>query len=215
MTRKEEKRHFIKKAIKGAIIMWLLIAGTGMYYHYHAMISDVSENNVQMHQELDRYQVAIKDYQDEIERLKAANEKLREENKNLRYRVDESRREVSRGYSKAINVEVTAYTLSESSCNKGVNHPSYGITANGTNLTGHTLWSARAIAVDPNVIPLGSKVHISFEDESMKKYNGIYTACDTGGAIRGNIIDLFVGEHAEDLAMHIGRRRATAKIVKI
>ena len=214
MTRKDKKRHLIKKAIKGAVIICLLIAGTGMYYHYRTTILDVSENNIQMRQELDQYQTTVKDYQDEIARLNAANEKLREENKDLRYKVGESHREVNRGYSRAINVEVTAYTLSESSCNKGTSHPSYGITANGTNLAGHTLWSARAIAVDPNVIPLGSKVHISFEDESMQKYNGIYTACDTGGAIRGNIIDLFAGENAEDLAMHIGRRKAVAKIVK-
>ena len=45
------------------------------------------------------------------------------------------------------------------------------------------------IAVDPRVIPLGSKVYI----ESM----GTYYAEDTGGAIKGNILDVFVRTEAE------------------
>lgn len=50
------------------------------------------------------------------------------------------------------------------------------------------------IAVDPKVIPLGSKVLLLFEDEAHKRYNGVYTARDTGGAIKGNIIDLYMGD---------------------
>lgn len=45
------------------------------------------------------------------------------------------------------------------------------------------------IAVDPRVIPLGSKVYI----EGM----GTYYAEDTGGAIKGNILDVFVRTEAE------------------
>lgn len=42
------------------------------------------------------------------------------------------------------------------------------------------------IAVDPNVIPLGSKVYIEFEDGE-----GMYAVAeDTGGAIKGNRIDI-------------------------
>ncbi len=42
------------------------------------------------------------------------------------------------------------------------------------------------IAVDPRIIPLGSKVYIEFADGS-----GAYaTAEDTGGAIKGNRIDI-------------------------
>ena len=49
----------------------------------------------------------------------------------------------------------------------------------------------RTIAVDPNVIPLGSQVII----------NGhVYTAEDTGSAVKGNVIDVFVSDHATALA---------------
>lgn len=59
-------------------------------------------------------------------------------------------------------------------------------TASGTVPT-----AGRTIAVDPSVIPLGSQVII----------NGhVYTAEDTGGAIKGNKIDIFVSDHATALA---------------
>lgn len=59
-------------------------------------------------------------------------------------------------------------------------------TASGTVPT-----AGRTIAVDPSVIPLGSQVII----------NGhVYTAEDTGGAIKGNVIDIFVNDHGTALA---------------
>ena len=52
--------------------------------------------------------------------------------------------------------------------------------------TGVTAESGRTIAVDPEVIPYGSKVEI----------NGhIYTAEDCGGAINGYDIDIFMDDH--------------------
>ena len=58
-------------------------------------------------------------------------------------------------------------------------------TASGTSPAAN-----RTIAVDPKVIPLGSKVLI----------NGhIYTAEDTGGAIKGNKIDIYYATHQEAL----------------
>lgn len=59
----------------------------------------------------------------------------------------------------------------------------------------------RTIAVDPNVIPLGSTVLINGQE---------YIAEDTGGAIRGNIIDMFVGTEAESEV--IGVRYAEVKV---
>lgn len=54
-----------------------------------------------------------------------------------------------------------------------------GITKSGT-----LPQEGRTIAVDPTVIPLGSEVYFDGE---------IYIAEDIGGAIKGNIIDLFYG----------------------
>lgn len=46
----------------------------------------------------------------------------------------------------------------------------------------------RTIAVDPKIIPLGSKVEIQ---------GSVYVAEDTGGAIKGNRIDVCVASHSE------------------
>ena len=59
-------------------------------------------------------------------------------------------------------------------------------------------------AVDPDVIPIGSTVMIDLGDgEGMRTL----VANDTGGAIKGNHIDLCVGSHEE--ALQLGRRTAT------
>lgn len=61
-----------------------------------------------------------------------------------------------------------------------------GNTASGTRPT-----PGRTIAVDPSVIPLGTRVIINGQ---------VYVAEDTGGAIKGNKIDIFVADHSTALA---------------
>lgn len=76
---------------------------------------------------------------------------------------------------------VTAYCCCVECCGKDVTHPEYGITASGKRPI-----EGRTVAVDPTVIPLGSTVYL----------NDIpYTAEDTGSAIKGNRIDLFINNH--------------------
>ena len=103
--------------------------------------------------------------------------------------VGTKKREVatSRGgfrYSKEIVLTATAYDLSYESTGKNPGDPYYGITASGTKARPGTA------AVDPNVIPLGTKLYIASTDGSPDY--GFATAEDTGGAIKGNRIDLFM-----------------------
>ncbi|MCM2535809.1 LysM peptidoglycan-binding domain-containing protein [Neobacillus pocheonensis] len=80
--------------------------------------------------------------------------------------------------AKEIIVKATAYTASCAGCS--------GTTATGINIKANP--NAKVIAVDPNVIPLGSKVYVEGFGEA--------TAADTGGAIKGNRIDIFIpSEH--------------------
>lgn len=69
------------------------------------------------------------------------------------------------------------------------------ITAMGTPVTP---WYT--VAVDPRVIPLGSKLRI-------EGYNGIFVAQDTGSAIRGSILDLAVGSKSEANRLGIQYRK--------
>ena len=63
-----------------------------------------------------------------------------------------------------------------------------GLTATGTKVT-----AGRSIAVDPKVIPYGSKVYI--------EGYGWRTAEDCGGGVDGKHIDVAVGSHSQALSM--------------
>lgn len=65
-----------------------------------------------------------------------------------------------------------------------------GAYASGITATGTTAAAGRTIAVDPSVIPLGSKVVINGHE---------YIAEDTGGGIKGNKLDIFFDSHREAL----------------
>jgi 3D (Asp-Asp-Asp) domain-containing protein/uncharacterized protein YabE (DUF348 family) len=93
-------------------------------------------------------------------------------------------------YSKVLSVTATAYTGG-------------GTTATGT--------QARygAIAVDPSVIPYGTKLYIVTEDGSW--VYGEATAEDCGGAIKGNIIDLYFDSYAT--CIQFGRRACTVYVL--
>lgn len=97
------------------------------------------------------------------------------------------------------NVTVTHYCICQQCCGKAPDHPAYGITASGTRATPY-----RTVAVDPSVIPLGADVLVDYGDGAGLRR---YRAEDTGGAVKGNHIDLCVGNHAE--ALQLGRRTAT------
>ncbi|MFY0544668.1 ubiquitin-like domain-containing protein [Brevibacillus sp. H7] len=87
-------------------------------------------------------------------------------------------------------VTLTAYTPAGGG--KPKSSPGYGRTAIGVMAT-----EGRTIAVDPSVIPMGWWVFIDGI--------GYRRAEDTGGAVRGNKIDVFFNNHAE--AVQFGRKR--------
>ncbi|KMN46612.1 cell wall-binding protein EntA [Bacillus paramycoides] len=99
-----------------------------------------------------------------------------------------------------LTVVATAYTAHPSE-----NGGTYGgrvLTAMGHDLTANP--NMKMIAVDPKVIPLGSKVWVEGYGEAI--------AGDTGGAIKGNRIDVLVGSDAA--ANKWGRKSIKVKILK-
>ena len=44
------------------------------------------------------------------------------------------------------------------------------------------------VAADPDVLPLGTRIHVA----NAGPYSGVYTVADTGSAVRGHIIDIFI-----------------------
>ena len=66
------------------------------------------------------------------------------------------------------------------------------------------------VAVDPRVIPLGSRLYIEAANGTW--IYGTAVAADTGGAVKGNIIDLYVESYSE--AINFGRRKAKVYILE-
>ncbi|MBQ2696635.1 MAG: DUF348 domain-containing protein [Clostridia bacterium] len=66
------------------------------------------------------------------------------------------------------------------------------------------------VAVDPRVIPLGTKLYIESLDGSWAY--GFAVAGDTGGAIKGHKIDLFMETHAE--CNNFGRRQVRVYVLE-
>lgn len=94
---------------------------------------------------------------------------------------------------KTMTVSATAYTAYCAGCS--------GTTATGQNLRANP--NQKVIAVDPRVIPLGSKVWV--------EGYGTAIAGDTGGAIKGNKIDVFIP--SQSAALQWGRKNITIKVL--
>lgn len=94
---------------------------------------------------------------------------------------------------KTMTVEATAYTPYCAGCS--------GITATGIDVRSNP--NQKVIAVDPSVIPLGSTVWV--------EGYGTAIAGDTGGAIKGNRIDLLMPTREQ--ALNFGRKSITIKVL--
>ena len=108
-----------------------------------------------------------------------------------------SSRGVTTKFTKAIEMVATAYDASFASTGKNPDHPQYGITRSGLKVR-HGI-----AAVDPKVIPLGTYLHVEGYGEAL--------AADTGGAIKGNRIDLYF-ESPKDVAKY-GKKRVKVYIL--
>ncbi|MEW4264678.1 LysM peptidoglycan-binding domain-containing protein [Priestia megaterium] len=99
----------------------------------------------------------------------------------------------TKSVSKEITVEATAYTAYCAGCS--------GITATGIDLRSNP--NRKVIAVDPRVIPLGSRVYVEGYGEAI--------AGDTGGAIKGTRVDLFMASQSS--ALNWGRKTVKLQIL--
>jgi uncharacterized protein YabE (DUF348 family) len=107
-------------------------------------------------------------------------------------------------YSKVLDATATAYTASFKDTGKHPGDPGFGITYTGIKA------KKGVIAVDPKVIPLGTKVYVEVAG-STPDY-GFAVAADTGGAIKGNKIDLYFDD--QDFVDRWGRKRVKVYILK-
>ncbi len=99
------------------------------------------------------------------------------------------------GYREMV-MEATAYTAGPESTGKHPGDPDYGVTYSGLPA------APGCIAVDPSIIPLGTMLYVEGYGYGM--------AIDTGGLIKGNLIDVFFEN--VDQARNWGRRQVKVRI---
>ncbi|HSQ00833.1 MAG TPA: 3D domain-containing protein [Candidatus Dormibacteraeota bacterium] len=86
--------------------------------------------------------------------------------------------------------EATAYTIE-------------GRTASGKE-TRHGI-----VAADPRVLPIGSRIRVT----DAASYSGVYEVADTGRAIKGHEIDIYIENAAE--ARRFGRRSVQVEVLQL
>lgn len=111
-------------------------------------------------------------------------------------------------YKDVIEATATAYCLCQKCCGKTPSHPYYGYTASGIKIVPGT--GMKVIAVDPKVIPLGTKVYVDGLNGAWDY--GYAVAADTGSAIKNLKIDLYMDTHSEALSW--GRRSVNIYVVE-
>lgn len=185
-----------------------LIAGQiasfyGLQYQYDQekekhiqRINSIKKQNEALSQSIQQLKKENASLTVEIKALKEVNQHIKEENTRLKKEVEEMKNQVgeikkqvspivSRGYKvqKTIRVKATAYTPYCKGC------------------IGKTKWKEidvrkdphqKIIAVDPSVIPLGSKVYV--------EGYGLALAADIGGGIKNYEIDILVPTEQEAIS---------------
>lgn len=117
-------------------------------------------------------------------------------------------KDVPTEYSSVHEMKATAYCLCKKCCGKSPSDPHYGETSSGLKIIPGT--GMKVIAVDPKVIPLGSKVYV--EGLNGAGDYGYAIAADRGSAIKNNKIDLYMDTH--ELALKWGRKSVRVYVVE-
>ena len=78
----------------------------------------------------------------------------------------------------------------------------HGRTASGTTVR------PGIVAADPRILPLGSQIRVS----DAGPYSGTYTVANTGHAVSGRRIDVYIPNHAE--ARRFGRRTVRVEVLQ-
>jgi 3D (Asp-Asp-Asp) domain-containing protein len=102
----------------------------------------------------------------------------------------------------SVEVIATGYTAGKESTGKSPGHPEYGITYSGVKVRKDDF---STIAADPKVFPIGTVLYVPGY--------GFGVVADTGGAIKGNKIDLYFATK-EQVYKEWGKRKVHVYILR-
>ncbi len=204
-----------------SLIMAIGFSGTtvGMHNQYQevkAQHQEIRQQNEKLHEQVknlkqqnDTVQTSLQQKEQELQQatqqLQQKEQQLQQTTQQLQQAQQQTATPLSsRGNEPAegreIYVKATAYSADPSE--NGGTYNGKVLTKTGFNLTDNP--NAKVIAVDPSVIPIGSTVWV--------EGYGYAKALDTGGAIKGNRIDVFIANKEEGRKW--GVRHVRVKILK-
>jgi 3D (Asp-Asp-Asp) domain-containing protein len=132
--------------------------------------------------------ILAKDSQENIQKLNNTEIKLNTDDKNIEsFEINFEAEAAASSGNKARAFKATAYCLR-------------GKTASGR------MVRRGIVAADPRVLPLGTRIRLSGG-----RYSGNYVVADTGGKIKGRILDIWVPSCAE--ARRWGRRTVKVSVI--
>ena len=175
---KEIKNKFRKFLVKLVLVEYIICAGILLVCNQIALIKD-NQSKDELIKIQQQTLIKVLNSQDNTRQTKNNVEGINYITTDLKAVKNESR--VYLG-----NFKITHYCACTKCCGKNAQ----GITASGK-----VVEENKTIAVDPSVIKLGSKVYIDGY--------GYMEAQDTGSAIKGNIIDVYVADHQEALNLGV------------
>lgn len=157
------------------------------------ILSDITNNsnvNIEFTSTIDNIMNDVSIYNKKVEEQKATEvSNITDNEANIKAEIAAETQEASTSYKATYTMEATAYAGDT-------------ITATGATPVRNPN-GLSTIAVDPSIIPLGSKVYIPGYGEAIAE--------DTGGAIKGHRIDLFL--NSENECINWGRRNVTLHVL--
>lgn len=178
------------------IIMFLMVA-LGIMAGFAMMEAEKLEEKrqgllLELEAERARNDALLEERQRRIEELEEENRELQEV---IKQGIDEIRGILSG--ARVVEFEATAYTHVAIPGVADINGTGDGITASGLPV------QEGIVAVDPRIIPLGTRIWV--------EGFGILIAADTGGAIRGDRLDIFLSSRGD--ALRFGRQQVRGIIL--
>jgi 3D (Asp-Asp-Asp) domain-containing protein len=212
-----EERLRLSYAMIWIPIIFLILFGSFNYLHRitteNQILKTEVKSKINIIEKFDRYEKSSRGTMEDLEKQL---DDIRKEK--LKVEEDFQKFKSSRAEEKLPVFRLTAYDLSVASCGKVPGDYWYGMTAIGFDLRGKSRLEAMTIAVDPEIIALGSKVYIEVIGNRWNYLSGYYWARDTGGAIKSLAADIFLGDFSSTneskIVSDFGVQKGYIKILK-
>lgn len=192
---KHKTRKIIMKNTARISILLGLVALVGVLFYFQpkAEAKPVFENEIDLQNNLQQI-IQQKNLQEQqiIQQNNQTNQQTNQQTNTVQkteiQQDDEPNKEENSEMAvEARNFRATAYCLK-------------GRTASGSSVR------RGIVAADPRVLPLGTRIQLN-----AGSYSGTYTVADTGGAVKGRILDVWVPSCAE--ANRFGRKRVKVSVL--